>query len=373
MTRNKIKITHVTFDMRIGGAEQVIFNLVNHTDKQRFEIDILCLEDAIGPFGKMIADRGVGVSILGRKPGFDLALILKIRKHILNKKIGILHCHQYTPYIYGVLASMFTSCDVIFTEHGRFYPDTRKLKRIIVNPILSLITKKITAISSATVDALVKYENFSKKNIELIYNGLDDSKYIDRGPEDSYKKLLSQYGIRTSAFVLGTVARLDPIKNQSLMLHALKKVQNRYPDTVLFIIGDGPERHTLHQLSVDLGIKENVIFTGFRDDVYKFYNAMDIFLLTSFSEGAAMTLIESMASSLPCIVTDVGGNPEIVNDQQTGIVIPSGDLERLVSSICDLIENPDKREQMGRAGRMKYEEHYTIDKMVNSYQRLYLE
>lgn len=359
--------------MRIGGAEQVIFNLVDHTDKQMFEIDILCLEDVIGPLGEMIADRGVAVSTLGRKPGFDLTLILKIRKHIINKKIEILHCHQYTPYIYGVLASIFTPCDVIFTEHGRFYPDTRKLKRIIVNPLLSLITKKITAISSATVDALVKYENFSRKDIELVYNGLDDSKYNDRVHEDSNKNLLLQYGIKSSAFVLGTVARLDPIKNQPLMLHALKKVLNRYPDTFLLIVGDGPERDTLQNLSDDLGITERVIFTGFRNDAYKFYNIMDIFLLTSFSEGAAMTLIESMASSLPCIVTDVGGNPEIVIDQQTGFVISSGDLEQLVSSICELIENPDKREKMGKAGRLNYEEHYTIDKMVNSYQCIYLE
>ncbi|GAF79083.1 unnamed protein product, partial [marine sediment metagenome] len=136
-------------------------------------------------------------------------------------------------------------------------------------------------------------------------------------------------------------------------------------------VGDGPEREKLESVASELEVSSKVRFTGFREDPHLFYKIMDIFLLTSFSEGTAMTLLEAMASGLPCIVTDVGGNPEIVIKGETGFVIPSNDEKALAEKICTLLSNTKLKKEMGKAGRRRFEENFTVEKMVKAYEALY--
>lgn len=367
--RNRLikRVVHVTFDMRIGGAEQVIYNLIENTDPLKYDVSILCLDQFIGPFGVQLQKKGYQITALNRQPGFDFSLVRKIRCHIKRHNIDVLHCHQYTPYVYSVSGAAFTPCKVIFTEHGRFYPDQRKLKRVFINPLLNLFTDYVTAISSATRNALVKFENFPRDKIAVVYNGIDDSNYVlPQNP--NLKESLS---ISEDAYVLGTVARLDSIKNQKMMIKALKIVRQNYPETYLIIVGDGPERENLESFVSDLELSSCVILTGFREDAHLFYNIMDIFLLTSFSEGTAMTLLEAMATGLPCIGTDVGGNPEIVRNRETGFIIPSDDENALAEKINCLFSNKTMMKNMGEAGRKIFEENFTVKKMVGSYQAMY--
>ncbi len=361
------KVAHVTFDMRIGGAEQVISSLIENTDQSKYDLSIICLEQAIGPFGMQLQEKGYKVIPFNRNPGIDLSLIRYIRHYIISHKVDILHCHQYTPYIYGLFASIFTSTKIIFTEHGRFFPDQRKIKRVFLNPLLNLFTDYITAISSATRDALVEFENFPPQKIKIIYNGIDHFKYIT--PNNSSVK--QSLGINQKGYVLGTVARLDPIKNHRLMIKALESVRQAFPETFLIIVGDGPERENLESFASKLGLSSYVIFTGFREDIHNYMKIIDVFLLTSFSEGTAMTLLEAMASSLPCIVTEVGGNPEIVKDEETGFVIPNDNEKILSEKICKLLDDDILKKEMGVAGRKRFEENFTVDKMVSAYENIY--
>jgi len=404
MTNYKWKrIAHITFNMEIGGAEQVIYNLIEHTDPSKYEVSILCLEQPVGAFGKQLQKKGYEVTAFSRSPGVDFFLIKNIRDHIRLRNIDVLHCHQYTPYFYGIMGAAFTRCRVIFTEHGRFYPDIRKVKRVLINPILALFTDGITAISAATRDALIRFENFPKDKIKVVYNGIDDSRYlvpedpnisilpkcslgIDKSqalpPDLSIRRERSRgisdllnikksLGISEKAYILGTVARLDLIKNQKMMIRSLNIVRQNYPETFLLIVGDGTERKNLEQFTEELGLSSHVIFTGFREDTHLFYKIMNIFLLTSFSEGTAMTLLEAMATGLPCIATRVGGNPEIVKDDETGFLIPSDNETVLAEKIIALLADKSMIEKMGKAGRKRFEENFTVEKMVCSYQSMY--
>lgn len=367
VTPKKRKIWHLTFDMRIGGAEQVIATLVQGIDKTRFDVGILCLEKDLGPLGQKLREEGCPILNLDRSPGFDLSLVRQIQQLILSESIAVLHCHQYTPYIYGVLGALGTGCKVIFTEHGRFHPDCRKFKRILLNPLLCRLTASVTAISSATREALVVYENFPRQQIQVIYNGITASRFACPANIMTRESL----GIPDDATVLGTVARLDPIKNQPMMLKALKEVLKTQPKTFLLIVGDGPERNTLTELAKALDVTEYVRFTGYQVEVQRYYPLMDIFLLTSFSEGTAMTLLEAMASSLPCIVTNVGGNPEIVLDDVSGFVIASDDAVALAEKITQCQGNEELLNRLGRAGRQRFLENFTSEKMVQSFETLY--
>ncbi len=363
----KIRVAHVTFDMRIGGAEQVIRTLAEHTDPGRYEVSIVCLDQALGPFGAALRNQGFRVSSFGRRPGFDLGLVPQLHSHIVQHQIEVLHCHQYTPYVYGLLGSLGTSARVILTEHGRFHPDPRKLKRVLLNPLFSTMTDGITAISRATRKALIEIENFPARRIGVVYNGIDDTRY--GLPPD--RQLRQSLGIPEGSRLLGTVARMDANKNQRMMIKALNRVHASHPDTFLVIVGDGPEKELLEKLAVSLGVGSQVIFTGFREDTHRFYALMDIFLLTSFTEGTAMTLLEAMASGLPCVATDVGGNAEIVTDGETGLLVESDNDALLAEALRRLLDDESVMRLMGAAGRKRFEERFGVNRMVEAYELLY--
>lgn len=363
----KKRVVHVTYDMHIGGAEKVIANLVKYTDNELYDVSVYCLEKSVGLFGLTLIQDGFEVTSSGRRSGLDIQLISKLRHYIKAKKIDIVHAHQYTPFVYSVFASVGCKTKVIFTEHGRFFPDKKRLKRFLLNPFLNILTHSVTAISSATKDALVKYENFPPKAIKVIYNGIEDPQLMI--PDGKVSR--DDFDISADAIVLGAVSRLDVIKNHELMLAAISKSRAFFGNIILLIVGDGPERKKLEKLTVDLDLTDIVIFTGFREDAASLYRIMDIFLLPSFSEGTAMTLLEAMAARVPSVVSDVGGNPEIIIDGKSGLIFPSNDLVSFCQKLALLCESKERRIQMGEDARLSFEQRFTVDCMVGEYQKIY--
>ena len=312
-----MKVMHVTYDMRIGGTEMVIKNIIEGNVNANIEMSIFCIEAPLGPWGKELKENGIHVFTHERKSGFDLSLILAIRQHIKTNKIDVIHCHQYTPWVYGTLASVLTKAKVLFTEHGRFYPDSSSWKRRFANPVLAKLTSNITSISAATKEALVNYEYLSEKHIDVVYNGIEPLN-VSQGEVEALRESL---GIRTSTKVLGTIARFDPIKNQTMMLRAFQEVLRSHPDTVLVMVGDGVMRDTLECLVNELGIFDNVIFTGYIAKPAIYLAMMDIFLLSSLSEGTSMTLLEAMSLGKPCVVTMPVGTQKLSKMAKTGLCV----------------------------------------------------
>ncbi len=365
--KKKIKILHLTFDMAIGGTEQVIRQLVENTDMDKFDVSILCIDNKIGDIGQQLLKQGIKIISLNRQPGFDTHLIKEIRQIIRLEQVNVLHCHQYSPYVYGVLAAFMTQVKVIFTEHGRFYPDSSSWKRRLINPLLAHITNQITSISKATKQALIDFEFLPADKIKIIYNGianLSNQKY----DQQAIKKEL---GISSDELVLGTISRLDPIKNHKMLFSAFKEINDKIPETRLLIIGDGPLRQELEQQCRELEIIEKVIFTGFKVKPQQFLKCMDIFLLPSFSEGTSMTLLEAMSFSKPCIVTNVGGNPEIVIDGKTGLVTANDDKNALIKACLQLLKSRHLQYQYGKAGKERFLDKFIVQKMVDQFQFLY--
>lgn len=363
----KLKILHLTYDMRIGGTEQVIKNLVENTDQQQFEMSILCIESPLGPFSDDLLAKGIAITALTRSPGFDRKLIQQIRIYIKQHNIDVLHCHQYTPWVYGVLAAFATRTKVIFTEHGRFYPDSSSWKRKFINPWLHKITATTTAISNATRDALATYENLPAKDIQVIYNGIAPLE-ID---QQQVELLREDLGIGLNTLCLGTVARLDPIKNHLMMLHAFKQVLDDGIDAKLLIVGDGEMRETISDLISELKLKQHVIMTGYQAKPQNHLALMDIYLLSSFSEGTSMTLLEAMSIGKPCVVTNAGGNPEIIEHQINGLVTTNDDANAFAAAITTLAHNPDLRKSMSEQSRQRFEQKFSATSMVQQFQHLY--
>lgn len=361
----QIHVLHVTYDMNIGGTEQVIRNLVEGLPSESYKSSILCIDGSIGPWGEELAKKGIRHHCFKRQPGLDFSVIKRIQKLIKAEAIDIVHCHQYTPYIYGLFGAFFTRTPVIFTEHGRFYPDTSSMKRRVLNPILQLRTNAITAISKATAKALEEFENFNLTKINVIYNGIIDNA---SPPDLSLKQSLN---IEPDDIVLGTISRLDTIKNQTMMLRAFKKATSLHPNIKLLIVGDGPLKQELHALTQELDLSDVVIFTGFQSNPQSYLAIIDVFLLPSLSEGTSMTLLEAMSFSKPSIATSVGGTPEIITHNTTGVLIDNEDELGLVNAIDHLVKDPHARTTYGINARQEYERSFTIKSMSDQYQSLY--
>ena len=360
------KVLHVTYDMRIGGTEMVIRNIIASNNHEEFQMSVYCIEGTLGPWGAALLDAGIQVTTFQRKNGFDVKLVKHLRSHVKKNNIDIVHCHQYTPWVYGTLASILTRAKVIFTEHGRFYPDFSTWKRKLVNPLLVSLTSEITAISNATKDALVEYEFIPRNKVGLIYNGIKPLE-IDHQRVDSLRKKL---GIPPTSKVLGTIARFDPIKNHTMMIEAVAKVIAKHPNTVLIMVGDGEERANIELAIEQFGLANNVILTGYQSNPTDYLGLMDIFLLSSLSEGTSMTLLEAMSLEIPCVVTDAGGNAEIIQNGINGLVSKNDDIIDFSLYMMTIIKKGDVTEYR-RNSRHLYNSKFSNKIMSNAYSELY--
>lgn len=362
-----LKVLHVTFDMRIGGTEQVIKNLVLSADAKQLEMSLFCIEQPLGPFAEALIEQGIQISGQHRKDGLDLSLIQALRRHIKQQQIDIVHCHQYSPYVYGVLAATGCKAKVVFTEHGRFYPDTSSWKRKLINPWLHRITAGTTAISAATKQALVEFENLPEKDIDVIYNGIQP---LSVAAAD-IAAAKAEWGLQQDELIFGTVARLDPIKNHPLMLRAFHALLQQGVNAKLLIVGDGETRQQLTTLVDELALQNKVIFTGYQAQPKALLACMDIYLLSSLSEGTSMTLLEAMSLGKPCVVTNAGGNPEIITHQQNGLVTPNDQWQPFAQAMQTLAQNTERRTQMGQAAKTRFAAHFSASAMLKQYQSLY--
>ena len=352
--------------MGIGGTEQVIFQLVNHADKTLFENSIACIEGEIGPIGQKLRESGTRFHTLQRVPGFDINLIKSVRALLTDKKIDIIHCHQYTPYVYGVLAAFFHNTKVVFTEHGRFHPDRHSWKRRLINPLLGMTTTAITAISAATKEALAHHEWFRKSAIQVVYNGIESTEV----PSPSRQK--NELGLTEDHIVFGTITRFDQIKNLPMMITAFSKVYEENSHARLLLVGDGDQRSAAESLVASLSLDKAVIFTGFQTDTKKYMSMIDVYVLSSFSEGTSMTLLEAMSFSTCSVVTAVGGNVEIIKNNENGFVVESENTDQLANTMRLLSNNPELRQKMGKAAKATFSRKFALDQMVQSYKKIYL-
>jgi glycosyltransferase involved in cell wall biosynthesis len=179
----------------------------------------------------------------------------------------------------------------------------------------------------------------------------------------------SQLGIDDSTFVVGTVARLDPVKDLETLVRAIGSPATRRPVTLL-VIGDGPERSRIEAAARESGGGASVRFLGHRDDARDLLSACDVYANSSISEGISLTILEAMAAGLPVVATQVGGTPEIV-DASCGRLVPSRDAERLATTLGQLANDSALRAALGRTARARVEERFTLDRMIAQYRDTY--
>jgi len=204
--------------------------------------------------------------------------------------------------------------------------------------------------------------------VQFIPNGIDGSFYQDPPPRS---ELLNELGLNESIKLVGIVARLDPIKNHALLINAMKIVHERIPEARLIVVGDGPLRGELEQLTSELDLKDVVIFIGERSDVPRILSGLDLFVLSSLSEGMSITLVEAMAAGLPIVVTDVGGNPLLITSGDNGLLVPSNDCKAMNDEITRLLNDRVLSKRLGSEARDRFNAKFTLHKMIEKHREIY--
>jgi L-malate glycosyltransferase len=363
------KMAFLANSLNPGGAEKLIVEMAIALSSD-YGTEVICLDEP-GLWASDLRQHKVPVYCLYRQPGFDLDLVLRLARHLRKHEIEIIHAHQCTPWFYGALSRLiFAKPRLLLEEHGRFHPEVKKRKRILFNwAILRGLTHRFVAVSEDIRKRLAAYEGLDYRRIEVIYNGVAAG---PRGENGVRRKMRAELGLGEEDFVVGTVGRFDTIKNLPLFMNSLSEVRR---EKLLrgVCIGDGPEFNRVRDLRDRLGLGNCVVMTGYRSDAGELIQSMDVFVLSSFSEGTSVALLEAMASGVPAIVTDVGGNPEIVVNGETGWVVESDSMGAMVGAIQEAYRQRGLLQSYGRAARERFEERFTFKKMIKSYQTIYSE
>jgi L-malate glycosyltransferase len=334
-----------------------------------YDVQVFCL-DKPGQWARELRDRGISVHALWRQPGFDVSIPAKLKAHFQHQQTRIIHAHQCTAWFYAALSRLlYPEPRLLLQEHGRFYPEVHNHARAFVNRmVIRKLTHRFVAVSSDVRDRLVKYEGLDAGQIRVIYNGVAPVAQLTASERQI---LRSAFGFRETDFVVGTVGRFDPIKNLPLLVSSLAGAAREVEAVRGLFVGDGPQLAELKGQINRHGLSDRVHLTGFRSDVRSLVQSLDLFVLSSLSEGTSIALLEAMAAGIPAAVTEVGGNTEVVLKDATGWTVPSNSPEALTAAIVDAARNADRRKRLALAGQQRFEQQFSWAGMVEAYRQCY--
>ena len=362
----KIRVGFVMHVMQVAGAEVLVTQIIKQLS-DRIEATVFCLDD-LGELGQKLIDEGTPVVVLDRKPGLDRNVARRLAEEVKSRKIEVLHAHQYTPFFYSALSRMLhrTQTKIIFTEHGRHYPDIVSTKRRMAN---RLVLQRYADISTACCDfsanALRKIEGFPKAI--TLPNGVDLRSLPKRGTQTQTNQLRQKLGMQTGIPYAACIARFHPVKDHETLIRGWQVVNKSLPTAKLLLVGDGECRAKCEALCRELDLKDSVEFWGIRHDVPEILRAIDVFALTSVSEAASLTLLEAMASGCPAVLTDVGGNAEHVTHGVEGLLAPRSANQAIGERLLELLSSPENCSTMGTSARHRVERDFDLTGVIEQY------
>lgn len=367
-TIRPVRVCQVVHSLNVGGAELLAARFAHRLGGPA-QVVFACLDED-GLLGNSLRQAGYTVRSLGRQPGLDRQCVRRLAEFLRTEGVELIHAHQYTPFFYATLARGWKrQPPILFTEHGRFFPDPVNRKRMLLNPLLFGRTDRIVAVGECVRRALVVKDGLPARRVEVVYNGIPIEAYpSDTTLRSEMRQLL---GLTDDMLAVLLVARLDPIKDHATSLAAWERLRGLLPAARLLIVGDGPERERIEGDIARRHLSSSVQMLGTRRDVPRLLAAADVFLLNSLSEGIPLTLLEAMAAGLPAVCTRVGGMPEVVEDGRTGLLVSPQNPTELAAAIERLASQPAERLRMGAAAREAVSLRFNEDLMMARYREIY--
>jgi len=365
----KIRIMHVVLSMGYGGLERLINQFAKHNGPASpYELQICCL-DRGGGFLDELAAQQIRCTILNRRPGvFDAALLANLVRLLRSQHIDIVHSHSGCS-LYAALGGRLARVKgIIHTDHGRLVPDRKG--PMLEDRMSSHLLNAYVAVSCDLTNYLHEAVGIGRKKLVTIVNGIDTGLFRPRSDAE-IGTMRETLGLPADAEVIGTVCRLDPVKNLIYMIHAVRDLLRSRRKIVYLIAGGGPEQGAIESAIARSGLQGKIRLLGERNDVDRIMPVLDVFVLPSLSEGTSMTLLEAMASGVPVVASDVGGNPAVVNQGRDGFLFPLDRPELMIGALTDLLSDRARARRIGLRGRERIEAEFGFDRMFERYHALY--
>ena len=364
-------VCHVIHALGVGGAEVLVDQMVRLlNDEFRCVVAVL---DEIGEIGERLQCDGFVVEHLHRQPGIDRGCARRLRDFADREGAQILHAHQYTPFFQAMLSrGLFGQRPVVFTEHGRHFPDLPSRKRMVINRLMLRGCDRLIGCGESVRQALIDNEGLPESRVEVIYNGVN-LKALAKPSPDARGRIRAEFGYKDADFVAVLVARLHELKDHQTALRAIDQARKSIPGLRLLLAGEGEQRAAIEETIRQRQLKDTVTLAGTRSDIADLLAAADVFLMSSISEGIPLTVIEAMAAHRTVVSTAVGGLPELVEHGVTGLLAPARDDKGLADALIRLHGDRELRERMASLAARRAAKHFSLDGMLNSYRTVYRE
>ena len=364
-------ILHLIDSAGMYGAEKVILTLLEELKSSAFPGILGCIrerETDAPQIAKEAKKFGIPIHYFTMKRGPNLFGLQQILRFIKDRDIHIVHSHGYKPNIFLSLIPN-KKFKTISTVHG-WAKDTVGVRGRVYEFLDSKALKRIDSIvtvSKAVVDYLIK-KGIRKEKIELIYNGIK----MNNNPHSfNIPKIRQGYGLPKDAFVIGAVGRLTKVKGHSYLIEAMPSILNEIKNCYLVIAGEGPLKEDLMSLIKKNNLLNNVKLIGYTEDIGEFLAMIDLFVMPSLSEGLPIALLEAMANEKPIIASNVGGIPEVITSEDTGILIQPTDSSAISKVIKKLYHDKDKITRMAVMGKKIVKDNFSSVSMAEEYIRIY--
>ncbi|WP_109125847.1 glycosyltransferase [Dyella sp. C11] len=364
-----MNITHVVENLNRGGLERMVLDLVQLQQQQGHQCQVVCLYET-GALAHELDAAGIPVVACNKGRGIDLRALARARWAIDRHDTDVLHTHNAVAHYQAVLASCgLEVLRVLNTRHGMGAGQRTGRKEWLYRRALARTDLVVTVCEAARRNG-VSRGMLPEPMTRVVPNGIAVERFTPASREMRHR-LLQILGVEDNAFIIGNVGRLNWTKDQAGLIRAFRQVQEQHRNARLVLIGDGELRADLERCATEEGMRSAVHFLGDRNDVRELLQGLDVFVLSSASEGYSMALLEACAVALPIIATDVGGNGEIIQSGQSGQLVPAGDPDALAEAMLLLMREPQRALAYGRAARAWVETYGSLEAMADRYEHLY--
>lgn len=360
------RVVYMAHALQIGGAEEMLLNLVRRLPRTEFEPHVCCIHEA-GPIGEEIRKTGTPVDVLGLTPGVrHPASVDAIRRYLRRLQPDIVHTFLLTASLYGRMAASLARVPVIIGSEVNVYERKRR-RHIWLERALMASTDCVVVSAQSVRDFYLRQIHAAPTKVEVIYNAVDWDQLRTTRPRDEIRRSL---GLAPDAFVVGTIARLTEQKGHRYLFDAVGQTA-ALKDLHLLVVGGGHLEGELKRHAEAVGISSRVHFAGPRRDLGDLLSAMDVFALPSLWEGLPLSLVLAMGAGVPVVSTTVAGVPEVVETERTGLLVPPADSSTLGQALGRLATEPELRDRLSAAGRASVLPRFGAEAYVNATTRLY--
>jgi sugar transferase (PEP-CTERM/EpsH1 system associated) len=354
----------------MGGMEKNVINLILRLDPAYFE-HVICVVRSLGSMVDLVVGRArvicldrtqTGRSFLGRA----------LAKLIEEVRPDIVHSRNWGT-IETILAGTWTgNCALVHSEHGldAAQAHSEPLRRRALRRLAFQLADRVCCVSFALRDHHARSTGFPPGRIEVIHNGVDTGRY--RPIAEARSRMREQLGIKGTEFCIGAIGRLEPVKDLFTLLRAARGLPADRSPWRIVIAGDGSESEALRDfVNNSAELRDRTRFLGEVKDVPNLLNAFDVYVLPSLYEGISNSLLEAMATGLPVVASAVGGNHEVVEDGESGLLVPAGDSQALADRLMALQQPSESRVRLSHKAMERVRAQFSLESMVNGYDGLY--